>query len=314
MRSASETCAAGLRAVELLPHPLERRAPSPSWSGSLTSQPRCGSRRMRAPLAPPRLSVPRKRGRRGPGRRDQLGDGQAGVQDLRLERGDVGVGDELVVDGRHRVLPQLRLGRPTGRGSARPGPCRGAAACTRPWRTPAANSSGFSRKRREIFSYAGSRRSARSVVSIVGRPLRRAVVGRRGRSSSASLAHPLVGTGRALRQLPLVAEQVVEEVVAPPGRRGVQVTSRPLVMASRALAGAVAALPAEALLARPGSPRAPGRRGRGRRRRGSCRRCGRRRSARRSPRRSSPSGANVSRMSRAAATGSGSPLGPSGLT
>lgn len=31
-----------------------------SWSGSLTSQPRCGSRRMRAPLAPPRLSLPRK--------------------------------------------------------------------------------------------------------------------------------------------------------------------------------------------------------------------------------------------------------------
>ncbi len=31
-----------------------------------------------------------------------------------------------------------------------------------------ANSSGFSRNRREIFSYAGSTRSARSVVSIVG--------------------------------------------------------------------------------------------------------------------------------------------------
>ena len=32
-----------------------------------------------------------------------------------------------------------------------------------------ANSSGFSRKRREIRSYAGSTRSDRSVVSIVGR-------------------------------------------------------------------------------------------------------------------------------------------------
>ena len=32
-----------------------------------------------------------------------------------------------------------------------------------------ANSSGFSRNRREIFSYAGSKRSDRSVVSIVGR-------------------------------------------------------------------------------------------------------------------------------------------------
>lgn len=32
-----------------------------------------------------------------------------------------------------------------------------------------ANCSGFSWKRREIFSYAGSKRSDRSVVSIVGR-------------------------------------------------------------------------------------------------------------------------------------------------
>jgi hypothetical protein len=31
-----------------------------------------------------------------------------------------------------------------------------------------ANSSGFSRNRREIFSYVGSKRSDRSVVSIVG--------------------------------------------------------------------------------------------------------------------------------------------------
>ncbi len=31
-----------------------------SWSGALTVQPRCGSRRSRPPLAPPRLSLPRK--------------------------------------------------------------------------------------------------------------------------------------------------------------------------------------------------------------------------------------------------------------
>lgn len=31
-----------------------------SSSGSFASQPRCGSRRTRAPLAPPRLSLPRK--------------------------------------------------------------------------------------------------------------------------------------------------------------------------------------------------------------------------------------------------------------
>ena len=31
-----------------------------SWAGSLASQSFCGARRIRAPLAPPRLSVPRK--------------------------------------------------------------------------------------------------------------------------------------------------------------------------------------------------------------------------------------------------------------
>ena len=48
----------------------------------------------------------------GPGGGDQLGGGETGLQDLRLEGGDVGVTHELVVDGRHRVLPQLGLGDP----------------------------------------------------------------------------------------------------------------------------------------------------------------------------------------------------------
>ena len=39
--------------------PSSVRSTCASVSGSLTSQPRCGSRRMRAPLAPPRLSLPR---------------------------------------------------------------------------------------------------------------------------------------------------------------------------------------------------------------------------------------------------------------
>ena len=40
--------------------PSSVRSTVASWSGLLTSQPFCGSRRMRAPLAPPRLSLPRK--------------------------------------------------------------------------------------------------------------------------------------------------------------------------------------------------------------------------------------------------------------
>jgi hypothetical protein len=52
--------AAGLRGVEVLldfSSVLRTLASSAGW---LTSQSFCGARRMRAPLAPPRLSLPRK--------------------------------------------------------------------------------------------------------------------------------------------------------------------------------------------------------------------------------------------------------------
>ena len=39
--------------------PSRVRSTDASWSGLLTSQPLCGSSRIRAPLAPPRLSLPR---------------------------------------------------------------------------------------------------------------------------------------------------------------------------------------------------------------------------------------------------------------
>ena len=59
--SASETCLpppwAALKACWI---PSRVRSTIASWSGLLTSHPLCGSRRMRAPLAPPRLSLPRK--------------------------------------------------------------------------------------------------------------------------------------------------------------------------------------------------------------------------------------------------------------
>ena len=51
-------------------------------------------------------------GRRSPGRGDELRDGQARVEDLALEGGDVLLTDQLVIDGRDGVLPQLRLGDP----------------------------------------------------------------------------------------------------------------------------------------------------------------------------------------------------------
>src|SRR3712207_8891575 len=51
-------------------------------------------------------------GRRVPGGRNEVRDGQARVEDLALEGGDVLLGDQLVVDRRDRVLPQLRLRHP----------------------------------------------------------------------------------------------------------------------------------------------------------------------------------------------------------
>ena len=50
---------AGLRAVEVLLDLLQGLQHLPSSAGLLTSQSFCGARRMRAPFAPPRLSVPR---------------------------------------------------------------------------------------------------------------------------------------------------------------------------------------------------------------------------------------------------------------
>ena len=110
------------------------------------------------------------------------------------------------------------------------------------------------RKRREIFSYAGSKRSARSVVSIDGamRFDGSCACGHRA-GARAVLRPPLVRAGRALRQLPFVAEQVLEEVVAPLRRRRGPGDFEAAGDGVAALAGAEAALPAEALLFEPGA-------------------------------------------------------------
>ena len=63
-----------------------------------------------------------------------------------------------------------------------------------------------------------------------------------------ALRLPLLGAGRALRQLPFVLEQVVEEVVAPLRRRLRPGDFRAAGDGVAAEAGAVLALPAEALI------------------------------------------------------------------
>jgi hypothetical protein len=80
-----------------------------SWAGWLTSQSFCGARRMRAPLAPPRIVGAAERGGRRPGGRDQLGDRQARGEDLALEVGDVLRVDQFMIDCGHRVLPDQFL-------------------------------------------------------------------------------------------------------------------------------------------------------------------------------------------------------------
>ena len=78
--------------------------------------------------------------------------------------------------------------------------------------------------------------------------LRRVVGVRHGARAGAVLRLPLLRAGRALGQLPLVAEQVLEEVVAPLRRRRGPGDLEAAGDGVAALAGAVAALPAEALL------------------------------------------------------------------
>src|SRR3989304_10154772 len=77
----------------------------------------------------------------------------------------------------------------------------------------------------------------------------RRVVGIRHRAGgSATLRLPLIRTGRALRQFPFVAEQVLEEGVAPLCWRGGPSDLQAAGDRVTAFAGAEAALPAEALL------------------------------------------------------------------
>jgi hypothetical protein len=123
------------------------------------------------------------------------------------------------------------------------------------------------------------------------------------------LGQPLPGAGRALGQLPLVAEQHIEVAHVPLGRVGRPGAFDAAGDGVAALAAAEACSSSRGPAPRCGAASGSGRRGRGRRRRGTCRRCGRRRSARRSPRRSSPCGRRSRGCRGPEATGSGLPFG-----
>ena len=87
----------------------------------------CGSRRMRAPLAPPRRSVPRNVEAEAHAVFTSCGIDRPDVEHLLLQRGDVGVVDQRVVDRRNRVLPdQVFLRHELAEVAQPSGPCRGA--------------------------------------------------------------------------------------------------------------------------------------------------------------------------------------------
>ena len=232
-----------------------------SSAGSLTSQSFCGARRIRAPLAPPRLSVPRKRRRRRPGGGDQLRDGQPRGEDLALEGGDVRVADQLVVDRGDGVLPQLRLGDP-----------RAEVARHRPHVAVQQLVPGLGERVGELVRVLVEALRDRPVDRVEPQrevrrqhhrrvPLRRVVRVRHGalglgvlRASTACAPAGLVVSSQSY------VEQVVEEAVVPLRRLVGPGALEPAGDRVGALAAAEAVLPAEALLLDRGSPRAPGRR------------------------------------------------------
>ena len=188
----------------------------------------------RAPLAPPRLSL--LRNVEADAHAVETAARRSGrSRDLLLERATSAV--TVVVDGRDRVLPEQRLLRDrAGRGSGRIGPMSRCVSLYQARANASANSSGLSWKRPRDRLVDGSTRSGE-----VGRQHRRRTRERsrsRGRAPcwrAAVLRLPLVGTRGALGELPLVAEQVLEELMVHCVGVEVHVTSMPLVMASRPL-------------------------------------------------------------------------------
>ena len=215
----------------------------------MTSQSFCGARRMRAPLAPPRLSVPRNVDADAHAVETSCGDRQSRGQDLVLQRGDVLRVDQFVVDRRHRVLPQLRLLR-----HLRPQVARDRAHVAVRQLEPRPGE-GVGELLRVLVEAARDLRVGRIEAQRQvrrqhpGRDLLRRVVGVRDRIGTGTvLRRPLLRAGRTRRQLPLVLEEVLEEIVAPPGGRGGPGDFETAGDGVRSPARLVAALPAEPLL------------------------------------------------------------------
>ncbi len=94
--------------------PSRVRSTEASWSGLLTSQPLCGSSRIRAPLAPPRLSLPRNVEADAHAVDTSCETVRPEARISRLSPATSSALDQLVVHRRHRVLPDQHLRRDLG--------------------------------------------------------------------------------------------------------------------------------------------------------------------------------------------------------
>ena len=187
-----------------------------SCAGLLTAQSFCGASRMRAPLAPPRLSEPRKVEADAHAVDTSSDDGQPRREDGLLERRNIAGVDQLMIDGGNRILPDQIFLRHFGAEIAR-------------LRTHVAVHQLEPRARKRVRELIGMLEEAPRDLFVdriepqrevggqhVRRDLLRRVVRVRHRAvAGAVLRLPLMRARRALGQLPFELEQVREEVVAP---------------------------------------------------------------------------------------------------
>ena len=243
-----DALAAGLRSVECRLHRLQRLQHT-GQLGRLVDRPVLLRRQADTrPIGPTALVAATESGGRGPSRRDQLRNRQPAGQQLRLQRGDVLRVDQRVVDGGHRVLPQQRFLRHQ----------RAEVTRHRPHVTVRQLEPGAGKRIGELLRV----RQEAPRDRLVGRvDAQRQIGGQHGggvalagvvrirhrAGTSALLRCPLVRARGALGQLPLEAEQVLEEVVAPAGGRRGPGDFETAADRVPAPAGAEAAGPAETL-------------------------------------------------------------------
>ena len=190
-----------------------------------------------------------ERGRSRPRRGDELRDGQARARDLLLQLRHLSVADRLALGGRDRVLPEQLLVRHLGAevtldrthvavGELEPGARERIGELLRALEEPARDPLVVRvHPQRQVGGQHRRLVGDVRLVRVRHRPLAAAV-----------LRLPLVGAGRALDELPLVAEEDLEERAVPPGRGVGPGTLEAAGDRLVAGAGAVRVAPAEALL------------------------------------------------------------------